>query len=68
MNTLSPNYKIRAARLEDLAMLVNIKSAATKLFCHTPYAFLVDAEPLPLNFVIQQFAADRVWVAVDNQD
>jgi predicted N-acetyltransferase YhbS len=29
------------------------------------YAFLVDAEPLPLEFVRQQFQAGLVWVAVD---
>jgi GNAT superfamily N-acetyltransferase len=68
MNDLSQNYKIRVARLEDLAMLADIECAAAGLFRHTPYAFLVDAEPLPLSFVTQQFAVDRVWVAVDDRD
>jgi ribosomal protein S18 acetylase RimI-like enzyme len=68
MNDLSHKYKIRVARLENLAMLANIECAAARLFCHTPYAFLVDAEPLPMSFVTQQFAADRVWVAVDDRN
>jgi GNAT superfamily N-acetyltransferase len=68
MNDLFSNYKIRVARLEDLAMLADIECAAAKLFCNTPYAFLADDQPLPLDFVTQQFAADRVWVAVDDRD
>jgi ribosomal protein S18 acetylase RimI-like enzyme len=68
MNTFSPNYIIRVARLEDLAVLAHIECAAARLFSHTPYSFLVDAAPLPLDFIAQQFAADRVWVAVDGRD
>jgi GNAT superfamily N-acetyltransferase len=68
MNDLSSDYKIRVARLEDLAMLADIECAAARLFRPTPYAFLANAEPLPLSLVIQQFAADRVWVAVDDRD
>jgi ribosomal protein S18 acetylase RimI-like enzyme len=61
-------YEIRSARIEDLVKLAEIEQAAATLFRDTPYAFLVDAEPLPLNFVIQQFQAERVWVAVDDRD
>jgi GNAT superfamily N-acetyltransferase len=68
MNDLFSNYKIRVARLEDLAMLADIECAAARLFCNTPYAFLADDKPLPLDFVTQQFAADRVWIAVDDRD
>jgi GNAT superfamily N-acetyltransferase len=68
MNAFSQNYIIRVARLEDLAILADIECAAARLFSHTPYSFLVDAEPLSLDFITQQFAADRVWVAVDDRD
>lgn len=49
-------------------MLAEIERAAAKLFFDTPYAFLVDDEPLSLDFVIQQFESGRVWVAVDDRD
>lgn len=68
MNTPFPGYKIQAARIEDLAPLAEIERAAATLFRDTPYAFLVDAEPLSLDFVIQQFQAGREWVAVDDRD
>lgn len=67
MNALSPDYQIRAAQMEDLAKLAAIECAAATLFLDTPYAFLVDDEPLSLDFVTQQFAAGRVWVAVDDR-
>ncbi len=50
--------------MEDLAKLAAIECAAATLFQDTPYAFLVDDAPLSLDFVTQQFAAGRVWVAV----
>ena len=68
MNTPFSGYKIRAARIEDLATLAQIERAAATLFLDTPYAFVIDAEPLPLDFVTQQFRAGRVWVAVDDRD
>jgi GNAT superfamily N-acetyltransferase len=68
MNTPFSNDRIRAARLEDLTTLDEIERIAATRFRDTPYAFLVDAEPLPLEFVMQQFAAERVWVAVDDCD
>lgn len=68
MNTHFPDYQIRSARIEDLVRLAEIERAAATLFHDTPYAFLVDAEPLPLDLVIQQFQAERVWVAVDDRD
>jgi GNAT superfamily N-acetyltransferase len=68
METISPDYKIRSARSQDLVKLAAIEQAAAKLFSDTPYAFLVDDAPLSLDFVIEQFEAGRVWVAVDGQD
>lgn len=68
MNNLFPSYKIRTARIEDLAALAEIERSAATLFDNTPYAFLVDAKPLPLDFVTQQFQAGQVWVAVDDRD
>lgn len=68
MNTFLPGYKIRPARIEDLPTLAEIERAAATLFCDTPYAFLVDAKALPLDFVTQQFRAGRVWVAVGDRD
>jgi ribosomal protein S18 acetylase RimI-like enzyme len=68
MNNLHPNYQIRAARIEDLATLAEIEQAAATLFRDTPYAFLIDDESLSLEFVTEQFQAERVWVAVDDRD
>ena len=59
------NYQIRPARFEELPLLSHIENSAAALFLDTPYAFLVNDDPLPLNFVQQQFQAGRVWVAVD---
>jgi GNAT superfamily N-acetyltransferase len=68
MENTSPDPQIRPANIADLAVLAEIERAAATLFLDTPYAFLVDDEPLPLDFVIQQFQAGRVWVAVDRRD
>ncbi|MBD3886076.1 GNAT family N-acetyltransferase [Phormidium tenue FACHB-886] len=68
MTPLFPDCKIRSARIEDLAKLAEIEQAAATLFRGTPYAFLVDAEPLPLDLITQQFQAERVWVAVTDCD
>jgi GNAT superfamily N-acetyltransferase len=68
MNTISSDYKIRPAGTEDLVRLAEIERAAAKLFLDTPYAFLVDDEPLSLDFVVEQFQSGRVWVAVDDRD
>lgn len=65
---MNKTIQIRAARIEDLSTLAEIERAAAMLFHDTPYAFLVDAEPLALDFVNQQFQAGRVWVAVDDRD
>jgi ribosomal protein S18 acetylase RimI-like enzyme len=58
-------YQIRSARIEELPLLAHIERSAAVLFLDTPYAFVVDAEPLSLEFVRQQFPAGLVWVAVD---
>lgn len=62
---MNSNYKIRSARVEELPLLSQIEDSAARLFLDTPYAFLVNDEPLSLDFVQQQFQAERVWVAVD---
>ncbi|WP_375448772.1 GNAT family N-acetyltransferase [uncultured Nostoc sp.] len=63
-----PDYEIRFARIEDLVKLAEIEQAAATLFCDTSYAFLVNAQPLSMDFVTQQFQAERVWVAVNDRD
>jgi predicted N-acetyltransferase YhbS len=65
MRILNSSYKIRSARVEELPLLSQIEDSAAALFLDTPYAFLVNDEPLSLDFVQQQFHAERVWVAVD---
>ncbi|KAM3111566.1 GNAT family N-acetyltransferase [Phormidesmis sp. 146-33] len=62
---LESGYHIRSARAEELLLLSHIERSAARLFLDTPYAFLVDADPLPLEVVQQQSQAGRVWVAVD---
>ena len=68
MTVLESKYQIRPARFEELPLLSQIENSAAALFLDTPYAFLVNDEPLSLDFVQQQFHARRVWVAVDCQD
>jgi predicted N-acetyltransferase YhbS len=65
MKILESNYQIRPARFEELPLLSHIENSAAVLFLDTPYAFLVNDDPLSLDFVQQQFQAGRVWVAVD---
>jgi predicted N-acetyltransferase YhbS len=65
MTILKLGYRIRSARIEELPLLSQIEQSAARLFLDTPYAFLVNNEPLSLDFVQQQFRAGRVWVAVD---
>jgi hypothetical protein len=56
-------YQIRVARVEELPLLSHIERSAAGLFLDTPYSFLVNADPLPLDFVQQRFQAGQVWVA-----
>ncbi|MEH2041499.1 GNAT family N-acetyltransferase [Nostoc sp.] len=65
---LESGYHIRSARAEELPLLSHIECSAARLFLDTPYAFLVDADPLPLDFVQQQFQAGQVWVALDRHE
>jgi GNAT superfamily N-acetyltransferase len=58
-------YQVRVARFEELPLLSHIEQSAARLFLDTPYAFLVNDDPLPLDFVQQQFHAGRVWVATN---
>jgi GNAT superfamily N-acetyltransferase len=64
MHNLTAGYTIRSAQVEELTLLAEIERSAGTLFLDTPYAFLVDAEPLPLEFICQRFQAGQVWVAV----
>ncbi len=68
MKILESGYTIRFARAEELTLLAQIERSAAILFIDTPYAFLVKAEPLSLDFVQQRFQAGQVWVAVDRDD
>ncbi|MBD2099572.1 GNAT family N-acetyltransferase [Leptolyngbya sp. FACHB-261] len=68
MKALESGYKIRSARVEELTLLSYIEQSAAGLFLDTPYSFLVDAAPLPLDFVQQRFYVGQVWVAVDQYD
>ncbi|MBD2743775.1 GNAT family N-acetyltransferase [Coleofasciculus sp. FACHB-1120] len=68
MKILKAGYQIRSARFEELTLLSAIELSAAKLFLDTPYSFLVNAAPLPLDVVQQRFKAGQVWVAVDPHD
>lgn len=68
MITLESGYHIRSAHAEELPLLSHIERSAAKLFLDTPYAFLVNADPLSLDFVQEQFQAKQVWVAVDRYE
>ena len=65
---MNSSYKIRSARFEELPLLSHIENSAAALFLDTPYAFLVNDDPLSLDFVQQQFQAGRVWVATDRYE
>jgi GNAT superfamily N-acetyltransferase len=64
MKILESGYTIRSARAEELILLAQIERSAANLFLDTPYSFLVNSEPLSLDFVQQRFQAGQVWVAI----
>lgn len=68
MQILELGYTIRFARFEELTLLAHIEQSAAVRFLKTPYAFLVEAKPLSLDFVQQRFQAGQVWVVVNQQD
>lgn len=68
MKILKAGYKIRSARCEELTLLSSIELSAAKLFLDTSFSFLVNAAPLPLDFVQQRFKAGQVWVAAAPRD
>jgi GNAT superfamily N-acetyltransferase len=68
MKILKSGYTIRSARTEELILLAQVELSAASLFLDTPYAFLVNDEPLSIDFVRQRFQAGQVWVAVDPDD
>jgi ribosomal protein S18 acetylase RimI-like enzyme len=63
-------YRIRVAQVADLARLAEIEQAAAQLFNATDYAFLIDEEPLSLDFLEQllEQQAGQIWVAVDGNN
>lgn len=67
METTSQNdpYAIRRARPDDLAALPQIENAAAALFRATPYASVIDAEPVSSEV---DLAWEHVWVLVDRAD
>jgi GNAT superfamily N-acetyltransferase len=64
MKIIESGYTIRSARAEELTLLAQIEQSAANLFLDTPYAFLVNSEPLSLDFIQQRFRAGQVWVAI----
>src|SRR5687768_6397452 len=68
MKILESGYTVRSARVEELTLLAHIERSAASLFLDTSYSFLVDDEPLSLDFVRQRFQAGQVWVAVNPHD
>jgi GNAT superfamily N-acetyltransferase len=68
MNNIILDYRVRSAQIDDLPRLGVIERAAARLFLDTPYAWLVDGEALPLDFVSDRFQAGQIWVAVDRLD
>jgi GNAT superfamily N-acetyltransferase len=68
MQTLESGYTIRSARVEELTLLAHIEQSAAIRFLDTPYAFLVDAKLLPLDFMQQRFQVGQVWVVADRRD
>jgi GNAT superfamily N-acetyltransferase len=68
MKILESGYSIRSAHAEELILLAQIERSAAVLFFDTPYAFLLNDEPLSIDFVRQRFQAGQVWVAVDPDD
>ena len=68
MRILKSGYQIRLARVAEIPLLSHIEKSAAGLFLDTPYSFLVNHDPLPLDFVQQRFQAGQVWVAVNQQD
>jgi predicted N-acetyltransferase YhbS len=68
MKILESGYRIRTALLEELPRLSQLERAAAGRFLDTPYGFLVDGDPLSLDFIQQQWQAGAVWVAVDQRE
>jgi ribosomal protein S18 acetylase RimI-like enzyme len=68
LQTLKSAYTIRSAQAEELTLLAHIEQSAAVRFLDTPYAFLVEAKPLPLEFVQQRYQVGQVWVVVAPQD
>jgi len=62
---LVDDYEIRLANEEDLPRLPAIESAAAELFLSTDYAFLVNSEPISLDFLRRQQREGLVWVATE---
>lgn len=65
---MSVKYIIRLGRENDLTILNNIESEASKLFQHTKYGLEMDQKPLSIDLLRRQSDNSLVWVAVDEQD
>jgi GNAT superfamily N-acetyltransferase len=64
MKPLASGYEIRSARPNDLPLLARIEQSAATRFLNTPYAFLLNAQPLPPDLIQQQFQTGQIWVAI----
>lgn len=64
----SSGYTIRPASAEDVALLPEIEQRASELFASTPFSDEVSHECLSVEFLLEQLAAGRIWVAADHND
>lgn len=68
MSDFTLDYRVRPAQMKDITLLGTIERSASILFWDTPYTWLVEGEPLPMDLVYSQFQAGQIWVAVDRSD
>jgi GNAT superfamily N-acetyltransferase len=61
-------FTIRTAKETELALLGAIERSASELFRDTPFEKEVEAEVLPIDFLIEHHNEGRVWVAADPTD
>ncbi len=68
LETDDNGYTIRLASADDVALLPEIEQRASELFASTPFADEVSQECLSVEFLREQFAAGRIWIAVNAAD
>lgn len=61
------HYMIRLAEKEDLAHLAEIEQAASELFVGTPHAVVAYLGCRPIEFLREQHADGRIWVAAEGE-